>query len=166
MPYNLLKTTLGAMVVAMCAIAAAEAPYLGGDAQLTEFGETSKVEGKTAQIRLGTMIHRNFGGEVHLGKSIENAELSTTNEIGINYGFSAFAKPTLPLSEQLAVYALLGGSYINLVDENNLTASGSSVAAGAGLSIQISPSFSIAADYVQYQSDISGVNVGLRYHLK
>ncbi|MDO8330125.1 MAG: porin family protein [Fluviicoccus sp.] len=155
---------------------AMEKPYVGVDYQVQyhDFGGSSDVQPDAFRLRLGTDINSYLGVEAQIGvggssDSIVVDNAGTTWDVKTDSFYALFVKPQISIGSAASIFALAGGSYVDISASSN---SGKSVkgfengfAYGAGVDVNIYKGVRLGADYIQYLDSFNAVSVGIRIPL-
>ena len=155
---------------------AMEKPYVGVDYQLQYLtvNGSSEVQPDGFRLRLGTDINSYLGVEAQIGvggssDSIVVDNAGTTWDVKTDSFYALFVKPQLSIGTAASIFALAGGSYVDISASSN---TGKSVkgfengfAYGAGVDVSIYKGVRLGADYIQYLDSFNAVSVGIRIPL-
>ncbi|MEY4515695.1 MAG: Attachment invasion locus protein precursor [Pseudomonadota bacterium] len=147
-----------------------EQPYVGVDYQASRLDTSPEINLGSLVLRAGTQIAPYIGVEVQASIGVQDDDFTNTNGefTAKNRGsYGIFIRPNYMIGNSVNVYALAGANYADIQVEGTGNVKhnsyGTSFAGGAGIEIMMSPTFSLAADYMQYDSDIQAVNAGVRF---
>ena len=157
-------------------VLALEKPYVGIDYQVGtfEFSNTD-VNPETVRLRLGSEIKSYLGLEAHAGFSSQSDALTAPGvkyDIEVESYYALFLRPQLSLGEHASLFALAGGSYLDVSANSNNPAFPSSdgfqhsFAYGAGVDFNVYNGVRIGADFIQYNDDYSAVSAGIRIPIR
>jgi opacity protein-like surface antigen len=155
-----------------------EQPYIGLDAQAARVDTGDKNATLTSVLlRAGTNFMPYLGVEAQVSYGVSDADFTAQNIAGTSFDCSAknrgsygvFLKPNASLANKMNVYGLLGANYSDIEAKCDLAgykanSYGTSFAFGGGLGVMVSPTMSINAEVIRYDSDIDAANLGLRWY--
>ncbi|MCE0493810.1 outer membrane beta-barrel protein [Vibrio salinus] len=115
-----------------------------------------------AQIQGGYFFSDYIGAEIRYGKSIEGDASQSVEDIT-----SAFIKGNLPITDQIAVYALAGYSDITAKNNSHNNVSDSDISLGVGLHYAFDSHKAATIELVRYadgnQVRLNGLQIGFQY---
>ena len=162
-----------ALMTALCSstLLAAEKPYVGIDYQMGTYTQNNTdVNPEAFRLRAGTEINSYLGVEAQAGFGTASDTLSITGgtvDIKVDSFYSIFIRPQLNISNAIDVFALLGGTYIDVSSTSSIASNNNSgfthtASYGAGIDFNIKNGVRIGADFVQYMDDYNAVSLGIR----
>ena len=159
-------------------------PYVGAGLGFAMFDIGKSVTGAGTSNALAGFGSLGFdygdyvGAEIRFGTTA-NAKVSVGGlnyEGGVDSFFTYLAKLQFPVSEQLNIYALAGGTSASMsatittpgwifasTGTNKVSWNATSGSFGGGLDFKTSDHFNIGIEYLRYASDISGVTANIKY---
>ncbi len=123
----------------------------------------------TLQLALGNSFNNYLSAEFRLGLAADK-DSSFGLDLEISDYYALYVKPTLPVSDTLSAYLLLGVARTNL-DSSVGDDDDDDVSYGVGFSANAGQGFDVFAEYVNLYDDsdsgvsveIAGFNIGLAY---
>ena len=144
---------------------AAEKPYIGIDYQMGTYTQNNTdVNPEAFRLRAGTELNSYLAVEAQAGFATASdtyAAKGITFDIQVDSFYSLFLRPQLSINNAVSVYALLGGTYIDVSSGFTHTAS-----YGVGIDFNVKNDIRIGADFVQYMDDYNAVSIGVRIPIK
>jgi len=115
-----------------------------------------------------------IGAELRVGSTsnVSFTYLGLNGRAGIDYFFSYLAKLQLPVSEQLRIYGLAGGTTAKAsvtisIPGSIFSASASSTSSelsfGGGMDVKIQDQWHAGVEYMRYANDTRGISANLKY---
>lgn len=174
-----MKRLTVALVTALCSttLLAAEKPYIGIDYQMGTYTQNNTdVNPEAFRLRAGTELNSYLAVEAQAGFATASdtyAAKGITFDIQVDSFYSLFLRPQLSINNAVSVYALLGGTYIDVSStSSDPTRSPSdsgfthTASYGAGIDFNVKNGIRIGADFVQYMDDYNAVSIGVRIPIK
>ncbi|MAY35250.1 MAG: hypothetical protein CMN84_04020 [Spongiibacteraceae bacterium] len=168
------KAILAAGFGVFLAQAAVAKSYLGlsyafFETELESGGISVDFDTPTIQFALGHQFNENLGAEFRVGLGADE-DSSFGLDVEISDYFALYLKPTLPLSDTLSLYALLGVAKTT-VDTSFGDDDDSDISYGFGFSADANSEVSFFAEYVSLYDDsddgvdveINGFNLGVAF---
>lgn len=166
--------TLAAVVLISVSLQAQEG-YLGanlGFFNYSESGIDDEAVLQTLNGRLGLSFNRNFSGEIRVGFGTGDDSvrvLNTDVNVELDNMYGAYARGSVPISEVISPYAVLGYTRGKVTASasgfGSTSLSESDVSFGIGVDINIAGDFVLNFEYMNYLdkdgAEISGVSGGV-----
>jgi len=128
--------------------------------------------------QFGVDIGKYYGGELRLGTSSNTTFVNSgvSEEAKLDYVFSYLAKIQAPVSKNLRVYALVGGTSGQVTAKittpgfvfaatgtTSISTTKTSLSVGGGIDFRIQDKISFGVEYMRYYSDVSGFSANFKY---
>jgi hypothetical protein len=166
-----------ALISALCSttLFAAEKPYVGIDYQIGTYSQqNTDVNPEVLRLRAGTEINTYLGVEAQAGVGVASDGYTFTGgvaDIKVDSFYSLFLRPQLSISHAVSVYALLGGTYIDVSSTSTLPLNNTdgfthTESYGVGIDFNIKNGIRLGADFIQYMEDYSAISAGIRIPIK
>lgn len=152
---------------------ASASSYIGLDGSSVSFDYSAEddVNATGLRLRLGMRVAEGFDIEAHIGGGADNST-QAFDELRASYiGF--YLKGYLPVGERSALFALAGGSNVELeqtIGPGKFSDDRAGFSYGFGLETQLSERLDLSADFMRYSLDddefsaVSAVNIGLKLY--
>lgn len=157
-------------------VLALEKPYVGIDYQVGTFEiNNTDVNPETVRLRVGSEIKPYLAVEAHAGFSSQSDTLTVPGvkyDIEVESYYALFVRPQISLGDHASLFALVGGSYMDVSANSNNPAFPSSdgfsdsFSYGAGVDVTVYKGVRIGADFIQYNDDYSAVSAGIRIPIR
>ncbi len=172
-----MKRLTVALVTALCSttLLAAEKPYIGIDYQMGTYTQNNTdVNPEAFRLRAGTELNSYLAVEAQAGVGTASDTYKVNNgqaDVKVDSLYSLFLRPQLSINNAVSVYALLGGTYIDVsststLPQNNKSGFTHTASYGAGIDFNVKIDIRIGADFVQYMDDYNAVSIGVRIPIK
>ena len=107
----------------------------------------------------------------YLGAELRGASAVAKDNTGLTKikQYGAYLKPNIDIADSLNLYGLLGASKVNMSQPGNVNTKNTGFSYGLGLDYDVSNSFSVFVDAVNYlqksnKNDVYGATLGAAYH--
>ncbi len=155
---------------------ALEKPYVGIDYQVQtqDFGASVEAEPDALRIRMGSDVNSFLSVEAQAGLGMSSDSVivdtaGTTWDVQTDSFYALFLKPRVDIGDSASIFALVGGSYLDLSASSNTGKSETGFehgfAYGFGADVKVYKQLRLSADFIQYLDDVSAISVGVRIPL-